>query len=140
MRIIKYLNIKKPYRINIGGVIFLTMLSVGCAPASFVVSPITEQPGTAYLPGKFVWYDLLAEDPAAVQSFYAGLFGWVFEDTGEGYTVIRNGDRAIGGMVQVDDARVDQASARYAEFGPFYAGYIATPAEILDHCRIGVAN
>ncbi|RIK84248.1 MAG: heme-dependent peroxidase [Planctomycetota bacterium] len=34
--------------------------------------------------------------------------------------------------------RFDEASARYAEFGPFYAGYICSPAEMLDHCLIGV--
>lgn len=33
--------------------------------------------------------------------------------------------------------RFDQASARYAEFGPFYTGMVATVAEVLD--RIGVA-
>ena len=33
--------------------------------------------------------------------------------------------------------RFDEASAKYAEFGPFYAGYQATAEEILDHCRIG---
>src|SRR5688572_20971548 len=32
--------------------------------------------------------------------------------------------------------RFDEASARYAEFGPFYTSYITTPAEMLDHCRI----
>jgi hydrogen peroxide-dependent heme synthase len=32
--------------------------------------------------------------------------------------------------------RFDEASARYAEFGPFYTGYIAPPAEILTHCRV----
>jgi hydrogen peroxide-dependent heme synthase len=32
--------------------------------------------------------------------------------------------------------RFDEASARYAEFGPFYTGYVATAAEILDHCQI----
>ncbi|MBL6713416.1 MAG: heme-dependent peroxidase [Pirellulales bacterium] len=32
--------------------------------------------------------------------------------------------------------RFDEASARYAEFGPFYTGYVATPAEILSHCSI----
>jgi chlorite dismutase len=32
--------------------------------------------------------------------------------------------------------RFDQASARYAEFGPFYAGYLSTATEILRHCRI----
>jgi chlorite dismutase len=34
--------------------------------------------------------------------------------------------------------RFDEASARYAEFGPFYASYICTPTEMLDHCLIGV--
>src|SRR5215216_109792 len=32
--------------------------------------------------------------------------------------------------------RFDEASARYAEFGPFYAGYVASPAEILSHCIV----
>ncbi len=33
--------------------------------------------------------------------------------------------------------RFDEASARYAEFGPFYTSYVATTEEILRHCRIG---
>lgn len=36
--------------------------------------------------------------------------------------------------------RFDEASARYAEFGPFYAGYVASAEEILDHCLIGAAS
>ncbi len=32
--------------------------------------------------------------------------------------------------------RFDEASARYAEFGPFYTGYVSTVAEILAHCTI----
>ena len=32
--------------------------------------------------------------------------------------------------------RFDQASAKYAEFGPFYVGYKATADEILQHCRL----
>jgi chlorite dismutase len=32
--------------------------------------------------------------------------------------------------------RFDEASARYAEFGPFYTGYVATVPEILQHCQI----
>ena len=34
--------------------------------------------------------------------------------------------------------RFDEASARYAQFGPFFVGYQATPADILKHCRIGL--
>ncbi|MEM6691160.1 MAG: hydrogen peroxide-dependent heme synthase [Planctomycetota bacterium] len=36
----------------------------------------------------------------------------------------------------VYEMRFDEASAKYAEFGPFYTGYKATPEEILDHCRV----
>ena len=32
--------------------------------------------------------------------------------------------------------RFDEASAKYAEFGPFYTSYIAPPAQILAHCRV----
>jgi chlorite dismutase len=33
--------------------------------------------------------------------------------------------------------RFDEASARYAQFGPFYVSYVAPAAQVLDHCRIG---
>lgn len=33
--------------------------------------------------------------------------------------------------------RFDEASARYAEFGPFYTSYICPAADVLKHCRIG---
>ena len=32
--------------------------------------------------------------------------------------------------------RFDEASARYAEFGPFYTSYVTSPAEMLGHCRV----
>jgi len=34
--------------------------------------------------------------------------------------------------------RFDEASARYAEFGPFYTSYVTTAEKVLDHCRIGI--
>lgn len=33
--------------------------------------------------------------------------------------------------------RFDEASARYAEFGPFYTSYVMSAVEVLDHCRVG---
>jgi chlorite dismutase len=33
--------------------------------------------------------------------------------------------------------RFDEASARYAQFGPFYVSYITSAAEMLRHCRVG---
>lgn len=32
--------------------------------------------------------------------------------------------------------RFDEASAKYAEFGPFYVGYLADPAQIVEHCGL----
>ncbi len=32
--------------------------------------------------------------------------------------------------------RFDEASARYAEFGPFYVSYVAPAVDILKHCRV----
>ena len=32
--------------------------------------------------------------------------------------------------------RFDEASARYAEFGPFLIGYVTSPNLLLEHCRI----
>ncbi len=32
--------------------------------------------------------------------------------------------------------RYDEASARYAEFGPFLTSYVMSPAEMLEHCRV----
>jgi hydrogen peroxide-dependent heme synthase len=32
--------------------------------------------------------------------------------------------------------RFDEASARYAEFGPFYVSYVMPAAQMLEHCRI----
>lgn len=36
----------------------------------------------------------------------------------------------------VYDMRFDEASAKYAEFGPFYTSYIATPEQILHVCQV----
>jgi peroxiredoxin len=33
--------------------------------------------------------------------------------------------------------RFDEASARYAEFGPFYVSYVMSPEAMLNHCRVG---
>jgi peroxiredoxin len=32
--------------------------------------------------------------------------------------------------------RFDEASARYAQFGPFYVSYVMSPQRVLEHCRI----
>lgn len=103
------------------------------------------------LTGKFVWHDLITDDPAAAQSFYSGLFGWTFERAdgiGDGnYMLIRSEGRFVGGMVQLDDPAdadysrwlpylsvtdVDQAAAATAAAG---GSEVAAPRDIANIAR-----
>jgi predicted enzyme related to lactoylglutathione lyase len=58
------------------------------------------------VPGAMTWNELHTPDIDAAKSFYEDLFGWTIsqmEGTAEGapeYKVIRNGERANGGMMQ----------------------------------------
>ena len=56
----------------------------------------------SYLPGKFVWFEHVSNNPEKAKTFYAGLFGWTFEDMqmggGPPYTMIHNADVGIGGV------------------------------------------
>lgn len=38
----------------------------------------------------------------------------------------------------VYEMRFDEASAKYAEFGPFYTSYVMSAAEMLKHCFVGI--
>ncbi|UYG16882.1 VOC family protein [Brachybacterium huguangmaarense] len=54
--------------------------------------------------GTSTWLDLDTHDLAAASAFYAGLFGWTFEDTGEQfghYQIIRKDGALVGGAMDV---------------------------------------
>jgi len=55
-------------------------------------------------PGSMTWNDLLTPDPAESGQFYGDLFGWTTEEIpgAGGYRVIKNGERANGGMMPID--------------------------------------
>ena len=57
-----------------------------------------------------------------------------FDDWEWGVTLWGRNPEAIKDIVYT--MRFDTASARYAEFGPFYIGYIMSPAEALDHLQV----
>jgi len=84
--------------------------------ASLLVLPTgctwTSDPGTSAmsfasepLVGKIVWNDLITEDLDSAHRFYAGLFGWTFEQTkgpeGRPYWLARSGRIYVAGMVAV---------------------------------------
>ncbi len=52
--------------------------------------------------GAFSWSELVTPDIQAAKTFYAQLLGWTLEDMqmeGVTYTVIKAGDREVGGMM-----------------------------------------
>jgi predicted enzyme related to lactoylglutathione lyase len=63
---------------------------------------------TSHEPGTFSWVELTTTDAGAAKEFYAGLFGWTFDDTPAGpgmtYTMIKLGNDHVGGLFQMGDA------------------------------------
>jgi predicted enzyme related to lactoylglutathione lyase len=52
--------------------------------------------------GAFSWSELMTPNIGAAKAFYTRLFGWTLEDMqmdGMTYTVIKAGDREVGGMM-----------------------------------------
>jgi predicted enzyme related to lactoylglutathione lyase len=69
--------------------------------------------------GKFVWRDLVTEDPAAVKPFYAALFGWEFEERttlGAPYTIVRQDGVPIAGISRTKRKLPDQPVSQWISF------------------------
>jgi len=84
--------------------LFRTFLAIAFAAALHGAGAGTLGPdGVAgrALPGKFVWFDLATEDPAAARAFYGAVFGWKFravDGAPAGYTLIENASGKVGGL------------------------------------------
>jgi len=69
--------------------------------------------------GKFVWRDLVTEDPDAVKPFYAALFGWEFEEgraLGAPYTLVKSGGQYIAGISKARRQLPDQPVSQWLSF------------------------
>ena len=55
--------------------------------------------------GHFCWYECYSDDPTASEAFYSELFGWGSKPWGPDgfYTIIANGDRDVGGYMQLTE-------------------------------------
>ncbi len=93
----------------LGMLVLMTSSLSGCASftdlsesgVDMAQIPITENPSGKSYPGKFIWHDLLTPDALSAARFYEQLFGWQIEQHGQ-YAVVRNGDKAIAGILQVE--------------------------------------
>lgn len=57
--------------------------------------------------GRFVWYDLMTNDPGAARAFYTELLGWSTEDYPMGehsYTMFKTSDVTFGGIQNLEGA------------------------------------
>lgn len=71
------------------------------------------------LVGKFVWRDLMTDDPALVKPFYAALLGWEYVETrslGRPYTLIRSGGQFIAGIAQGQRRLPHEGNAQWLSF------------------------
>jgi predicted enzyme related to lactoylglutathione lyase len=53
-------------------------------------------------PSRFVWHDLMTNDPNASLRFYSQLFGWSSQEmkfNGRPYYILKSGDRDVGGLM-----------------------------------------
>ena len=85
---------------------FAALLSAASAAtvmaAPFDLPPLVEPASAEHHVGKVIWVDLATPDVAASKKFYAGLFGWTFQDIHSGrtdYTVASLGGRPVGGLI-----------------------------------------
>jgi len=71
--------------------------------------------------GRFVWYDLMTNDPAAAQEFYPKVTGWKtqsWEGAEQPYTMWTRGETPIGGVMSLPPN---------VQAPPHWLTYIATP-------------
>ena len=106
--------------------------------------------------GNFCWFELGTSDQNAAKEFYAGLFGWEFNDSplppemGGVYATLMKGDKEVGAMyklgpqmegvpphwgtyVAVDSA--DAAAEKVAELG---GETLFPPFDVMEHGRMTV--
>lgn len=102
-----------------------------------------------YEPGTFCWADLSTSDAGGAKTFYGGLFGWEFEDSGIPggvYTMCRVGSDEVAAIVQQDErpghwnnyvsvANADEATARAKQLG---ANVLEEPFDVMDAGRMAV--
>jgi predicted enzyme related to lactoylglutathione lyase len=82
----------------------------------------------------FCWNELATTDANACAQFYTALFGWTTESLpigpGTTYTRFRQGDKMIGGMLQMD--------ANWGSIRPHWMPYIVV--DDVDRCARQVAE
>lgn len=116
------------------------------------------QESPEYAPGTFCWVELATTDGEAAKKFYAGLFGWSFDDHQMGpdgvYTMVKLDGQDLGGLFQMPAemsqqsippnwlsyalvASADESAAKAKELG---ATLMKEPFDVMDVGRMAVVQ
>ncbi len=70
--------------------------------------------------GKFAWNELLTRDTKTARAFYENLLGWTSESmdmpNGGTYTVFKNGDEHVAGMMAMDGPQFENVPAHWMAY------------------------
>ena len=113
---------------------------------------------TSYESGTFSWADLATTDPAGAKAFYAGLFGWEYDDMPVGgggtYTMCRVDGKHVAALSGQRDEERDQGvpphwnnyvtvhdiDARAPRIAELNGNLMMPPFDVMDAGRMAVAT
>ncbi|MFV2056951.1 MAG: VOC family protein, partial [Thiohalomonadales bacterium] len=100
-KITRFFGVLTIVAVTLGGCAHSGKMSQGGTEMAQV--PVTESPSGEIYAGKFIWHDLVTPDIQLAGKFYEKLFGWTIEYK-QNYAVVRNGDKLIAGILNVEPA------------------------------------
>ncbi|WOJ95649.1 VOC family protein [Congregibacter brevis] len=80
----------------------LGLVLAACSSVQYNLPPVSADVDGDRRAGKFIWHDLISDDPEGTETFYSALFGWEFrslELLGASYWIISLDGKPIAGMV-----------------------------------------
>ncbi|MFT7321250.1 VOC family protein [Congregibacter sp.] len=81
----------------------LGLLLAACSSMEYNLPAVSSDTDGNRRAGKFIWHDLISDDPKGTEAFYGALFGWEFQSLellGANYWVISLDGAPIAGMVE----------------------------------------
>ncbi|WOJ94343.1 VOC family protein [Congregibacter variabilis] len=83
--------------------LILGLVLAACSSITYNLPAVSSDTDGNRRTGKFIWHDLISDDPKGTETFYGALFGWEFrslELLGANYWVISLDGTPIAGMVE----------------------------------------
>ncbi|WP_439107400.1 VOC family protein [Congregibacter sp.] len=81
----------------------LGLFLAACSSVQYNLPVVSSDTDGSRRSGKFIWHDLISDDPRGSEAFYGSLFGWEFQSLellGANYWIISLNGQPIGGMVE----------------------------------------